>query len=280
MVDNEAHIDALEARNVSCEGRMQRKWSIFIKVDVGTHRAGIPLSSPRLKELIVRANQSSVVQISGVYCHAGHSYGCKSIDEASFVLFQEIAAATAAAELMGPGEPLILSVGATPTVHAAMLVEVSRLRRGLPEAWKLELHGGNFPVNDLQQLSTNCIEPDQLAMRVLAEICSIYPERNEALLNAGAIALSRETSGGYLGFGFPEMTQNWRVGRLSQEHGILVANMAEQGKVERVEEVWQVGQKVLLLVQHACITASAHGYFFVVDEQGIVREIWYPWKGW
>lgn len=49
---------------------------------------------------------------------------------------------------------------------------------------------------------------------------------------------------------------------------------------EKVEEVFEVGQKVWLFVQHACITAAAHHAYYVVDEGDVVRETWVPWKGW
>lgn len=136
---------------------------------------------------------------------------------------------------------------------------------------------GCYPANDLQQLSTKSINVEDLAVNVVAEICSIYPDRNEALINAGVIALSRETSHGFPGFG-NIIGSNWKVGRLSQEHGILLPT--DESSSEKVAEKFQVGQKVLLNIQHVCITVSAYGWYFVVDDAGIVTDIWYPWRGW
>ena len=109
-------------------------------------------------------------------------------------------------------------------------------------------------------------EGDQ-AVRVLAEVCSVYPERDEALVNAGVIALAREP-GPLPGFGRVVGRPEWNVGRLSQEHGILVRE-GEKGK--KVEEVFEVGEKVWLWIQHACITAAAYPYYFVVDGMIIAR---------
>lgn len=114
------------------------------------------------------------------------------------------------------------------------------------------------------------------AIRLIAEVCSVYPERNEAIINAGVVALARE-SGPIPGFARVVSAENWNVGRLSQEHGILVR---ETSGDERVEDRFVVGQKVFLHVQHACITAAAHSHYFVVDGQDIVRDVWYCWKGW
>lgn len=113
-------------------------------------------------------------------------------------------------------------------------------------------------------------------MRILSEVCSIYPERNEAIVNAGVIALARE-AGPSPGFARVVDANEWNVGRLSQEHGIIVS---ASDSPAQVESIFHVGQKVLLYIQHACITAAAYGWYFVVDENDVVTDIWYPWKGW
>lgn len=118
---------------------------------------------------------------------------------------------------------------------------------------------------------------EQQAVRVLAEVCSVYPERNEALINAGTVALTKETSE-VVGFGRVTDRPGWAVVRMAQEHGILGLTDASAG--QRVEEVFRVGQKVMLYIQHACITAAQHHVYYVVDEGDVVRETWVPWKGW
>jgi D-serine deaminase-like pyridoxal phosphate-dependent protein len=115
----------------------------------------------------------------------------------------------------------------------------------------------------------------QQAVRVLADVVSVYPERNEALVNAGVIVLARETSA-FPGFGKVVDRPNWDVVRVSQEHGILGCMQGQ----EKAEDAFQVGQKVFLWCQHSCITAAAMYAFYVVDEQDVVMETWVPWKGW
>lgn len=135
-------------------------------------------------------------------------------------------------------------------------------------------------VNDLQQLSTGTISETDIAIRLLAEVCSVYEERNEALVNAGVLALSRETSHGFPGFGQVLDHPGWVVGRMSQEHGILTYAGGTQDPPQDVQHQLQVGQKIMLHVQHACITTAGHEYYFVVDEEDVVCDIWWPWKGW
>lgn len=103
----------------------------------------------------------------------------------------------------------------------------------------------------------------------------MYPERNEALINAGVLALTREVSSKFQGFARVKGKEGWYVKKISQEHGIL----AKEGEGVVEEEV-SVGEKVELLVPHACITAAGHGWYYVVDEGEVVREVWWPWKGW
>lgn len=141
---------------------------------------------------------------------------------------------------------------------------------------------GNFLANNLQQLSTGMVNQDQLAARVLAEVCSVYTERNEVLVNTGVIAMSRETSA-IPGFGVLVDHLDWHIIRLSQEHGILGITR-EKSAVNDPEnsslEIFRVGQKVSIYCQHTCITASAFHVYYVVDENDVVCDTWIPWKGW
>ena len=138
-------------------------------------------------------------------------------------------------------------------------------------------YAGNYPANDLQQFHTGLVTESQQAVRVLAEVCSVYPERNEALINAGTVALSKETSD-TPGYGRVSDKPQWAVVRVAQEHGIL--GFTGKGTGEKITDAFKVGQKVLLYIQHACITAAAHHVYYVVDEGDVVRETWVPWKGW
>ncbi|KAF4437760.1 D-serine dehydratase [Fusarium acutatum] len=264
MVDNEQQVEFLEESASS-----KQPWDVFIKLDVGSRRAGVEANSAALNRLVERAQKSSGISIYGFYCHAGHSYGGRSRDEAEKTLSIEVSSVLAAAKLLPSDHQLVISVGSTPTAHV-----VESLKASMPENIKLELHAGNFPCNDLQQVSTGLVTEAQQSVSVAAEVCSVYPERNEALVNAGVIALSREASA-FSGFGRVVGSPAWGVVRLSQEHGILGTS---EGR--KVDEDFKVGQKVQLWCNHACIAAAAFYVYYVVDEQGIVRDTWIPWKGW
>lgn len=153
MIDHDKQIDLLE-EFAKKTADAQAPWDIFIKLDVGSKRAGVPLSSERLQKLIQRAKQSSVVSLYGFYCHAGHSYGCKTQEEAAGVLADEVNGVISAAKLIVGEQKLTLSVGATPTAHV-----VGTLQTAIPSNVTLELHAGEplamFPkreiATDIQQ---------------------------------------------------------------------------------------------------------------------------------
>lgn len=285
MIDHDQQITHLEAfcatGAAGKDSKTHGPWDVMIKVDVGTRRAGLPPSSPRLAELVRLAEASTAVNILGFYAHAGHSYGSRSQDAAEAALDAEARGVLQAASLLPADRDVLVSIGSTPTAHV-----IRNLRAGAPRNVKLELHAGNFPAHDLQQVSTGLVLPTEQAVRLCVEVCSVYPERNEALVNAGTIAISKETSA-WPGYGNVVGQPGWYVQRMSQEHGILAfqpppaeGKGAKESAASVVDEVFKVGDKVLLHIAHACITASNHHVYYVVDDDDVVRETWVPWKGW
>ncbi|EGU77372.1 hypothetical protein FOXB_12113 [Fusarium oxysporum f. sp. conglutinans Fo5176] len=222
MVDNEQQITCLD--NFPTEST--QPWDIFIKIDVGSHRAGIQPDSSLLCRLVAKAEKSHSVNIAGIYCHAGHSYAGRSPAEAERTLQDEILGVLSASKLLPATRKLWVHVYVT---------EISICRTN-PSANMSRT--GNFPANDLQQVSTAVISESDQAVRVIAEVCSVYPDRNEALINAGVVALSRETSA-FPGFGYVVGRPEWNVVRLSQEHGILGTTQPKS----TADEAFAVGQR-------------------------------------
>ncbi|KAI8961952.1 putative serine dehydratase domain-containing protein [Daldinia sp. FL1419] len=212
----------------------------FLKVNVGTNRAGVipdsPASSALIGELLVSEEAGSSVLL-GVYCHAGHSYASRKDWEAMNYLGAEFDSLRKVAEVVrdkrGPGkDPLVLSVGATPTATtiqhpdlattdgdgtngtsgtsngANLLTTVptqhlkSLLKSLKASTFALEVHAGVYPTLDIQQLAAHArdlslLNSSMIGITILADVASVYPERGpdgatEAVVNAGSIALGRE----------------------------------------------------------------------------------------
>ncbi|KAI0009412.1 putative serine dehydratase domain-containing protein [Xylariaceae sp. FL0662B] len=310
---------------------------VFLKIDVGSRRAGVVPGSAAcaaLTEHLLLAEAVGSCELLGLYSHAGHSYAARRDWEAMDFLRAEFAALHAAAA--GPSKhkrPLVLSVGATPTATTIQHPDLQALDAGaeagaekrLPPAvaqlrdlmetlrrdgFALEVHAGVYPTLDVQQLAAHArdaatLNSDMIGISVLAEVASVYPGRgdgrDEALVNAGCLALGREpvgggVEGGYAawgivmpwnrldtpapGPGFPAVHAGWEVARLSQEHGVLQwVGPAED------EVPLHVGQRVRIWPNHACIAGAAHVWFLVVDSRrkGLeddIIDVWPRWNGW
>lgn len=282
MLDNQEQVDVLV--DFSRKNHLEKKWSIFIKINMGTDRAGFVEGADLERTLneILQTSAKDYVSLYGMYCHAGHSYASSTEEQARAFLLDEISIGNIAckkAVAIEPALKLQLSVGATPTAHASVILDIS----SVGELYgKLELHAGNYPFCDLQQMSTHCIGLDQVSCSVLAEVISSYPGRGpmapgEQLVNAGVIALAREF-GPLPGHGriySPKGYENWIVGRLSQEHGILTP-LEEKKDTKMIP----LGTKVKIIPQHSCITAASYPWYFIVENGDVVVDIWAPWRGW
>ncbi|CAN6618546.1 D-serine dehydratase [Trichomonascus vanleenenianus] len=281
MIDHPCQLDMLIA--YSKEHNVSEPWSFFVKVNMGTNRAGLETESEELTELIKKAlgeQNKPFLSLYGFYCHAGHSYASPSSKEATSYLKDEIVAANAAAKIAKQIQPdldLTISVGSTPTAHASDIIDLSTVGELHAE---LELHAGNYPFCDYQQMATHCITQENVACSLLAEVASCYNGRGdrapgEVLINAGVIALAREP-GPLPGFGkvATKGYEDWYVGRLSQEHGILVPSEGTTPKFP------PLGQRFHIIPQHSCITANAFAWYYIVDGSDKVVDIWTAWRGW
>ncbi|KAG2023651.1 hypothetical protein CC2G_001282 [Coprinopsis cinerea AmutBmut pab1-1] len=286
LVDHLDQVKLLE--NFENKRETKRRWSVFVKINGGQNRAGVPPSSEELRVLLEAILRSPATSLHGFYAHAGNSYASTSKSEATSYLSSEVQIVNEAAafalsnfgELLKSAhrtEPFVLSVGSTPTAHASGAEAKEMLDRALHG--KLELHAGNYPMLDLQQQHTTLIDYPRIAQRVRTTVISYYPGRgkggeDEALIDAGAIAFSKDT--GPSGSFGEVVGKPWKLARISQEHGVLSATT----RGERLE----VGSTVDIVGQHACLIAAAHPWFYVVDstssDSSKIVDIWVPWKGW
>lgn len=288
FIDNIEHLENLKKFGKPASGK---KWSVFIKLDMGTHRAGLDIDSQEFFDILDKLQEKDVQDVAtlyGFYAHAGHSYGSKTIQEANGYLLDEIKAVNTAAEIASSfvnPKALVLSVGATPTSNALSLTENKKIISYIKEEMvaPLEIHCGNYPCYDLQQYSTGCIKLEDISSFVLGSIISKYPKRNEALTNTGVLALARESSS-TKGLGLSLELENYLsnrkdfkvssyIDRVSQEHGILKPWNGKEGN-------WTIGEKVAMLPQHACITMAQFPYYFVINTEGVVVDLWKPHQKW
>ena len=311
MIDHQDQVPSLKAFHEIAKFPAQ----VFVKVDTGYHRAGVGATSDAMRalvETIADCEQSDrFVELIGFYSHAGDSYGGSDPSGAMKRLHEEISEGITAAkhaQRSYPSTKFVLSVGATPTstsiqnIYAADAIDGLRkdLHSTINEAKQhvdLEVHAGVYPLLDLQQCATEAryegLSTRDIALTILTEITSYYDDRPraEALIAAGSLALGREPCKSYSGWGVvtpwsmdpkAQLFDKWIVGKVSQEHGILVTDSPSKERPTPLK----VGQKVRIWPNHACVAGAGFGFYLVVDssrpgaEQDIIVDVWARWRGW
>jgi len=232
-------------------------FSVFIEVDSGAGRAGLPYPAlPGLLDIARILHAAPGVELAGVMTHAGHSYHQSTPDGIAQVAEQERQAVVGAAEkLRAAGIPCpIVSAGSTPTAtHSRNFAGITEMRPGV------------YCFNDLDQEFIGSCGAGDLALSVLASVIGHYPHRNQVLIDAGALALSKDISAqefqpkvGYGTIADPA-AGSMAVIECSQEHGFVASDdPIPYGNLP-------VGSRVRVLPNHACITAAAYDRYYVVD---------------
>jgi D-serine deaminase-like pyridoxal phosphate-dependent protein len=120
-----------------------------------------------------------------------------------------------------------------------------------------------------------CLE--DAAATVLTTIAGHYPERNQILIDAGALALSKDPGATQLDrpvtFGVILNHPEMKLVGISQEHGIVT------GDRPIAFEQYPVGSHLRVIPNHSCLSAALFGAYHVV-ENDIVVDQWVPQRGW
>jgi D-serine deaminase-like pyridoxal phosphate-dependent protein len=245
------------ARAIADAARNGDTFSVFIEIDSGGGRAGLPWPDlPGLIDIARVLHQAPGVEFAGVMTHAGHSYHESTPEGIAAVAEQERQAVVGAAEtLRAAGIPCpIVSAGSTPTaVHSRDFGGLTEMRPGV------------YVFNDLDQEFIGSCGPNDLALSVLASVIGHYPHRNQLLIDAGALALSKDISAQEfqpkVGYGTiaDAPAKDMAVVACSQEHGFVgAADPIPYGNLP-------VGSRLRVWPNHACITAAAYDRYYVVD---------------
>jgi D-serine deaminase-like pyridoxal phosphate-dependent protein len=243
----------------------------LIEVDSGERRGGVDPESGAL--LVI--GRSLGERLAGVLTHAGQSYGARSLAEIKRIAADERLAATRAAErLQGAGMTAeTVSIGSTPTViHAERLDGVTEVRAGV------------YMFQDLFQAEIHSCRREDIALTVLASVIGRRPGENRVLIDAGALALSKDRSTERTphdaGFGLVwDLSGAPRFGechieRVYQEHGIATSD------VPLPFDLLPVGAKVRVAPNHACLTAAAYDRYHIVDGGETIVDVWDRVNGW
>jgi len=269
LVDHPDAVAGLEAFAAA----QSLRFEVLLEVDCGHHRSGVDPDDPEAVRVAASIGASPHLALAGILTHAGQSYHCRSRAEAAEVARHErdVMAAFAGrlrAAGISVGE---ISVGSTPTVTAAE--DLSGVT---------EVRPGNYLFFDAFQAAIGSCRLDEVAFSVLATVLGAYPERRELVVNAGALALSKDPGPIHVdpscGYGVvvdpsdQHPIAGLRVVSISQEHGVLHSDRP-------LEPSWQPGSRLRILPNHACLAAACFDRYQVVRGAELVDE-WRPVRGW
>ncbi len=272
IADNPAAVEAAAER----ADALDADFRLLIEVDTGGLRGGVAPESDELIALGRMIGGAPRLTLQGVLTHAGQSYHCRGVEQVRAVAEDERRGiARAAARLRDAGLPCeTVSAGSTPTaVHAASLEGVTEMRPGV------------YVFFDLDQVGIGACAMEDIALSVLATVIGHNRRAGRILIDAGALALSKDVSAGEFmpqaGYGLVcpleggAPLDGLHVADVHQEHGLIAGAGGDPPY-----DALPVGTRLRILPNHACITAAAHGAYHVVEGGTDVIDVWDRINGW
>ena len=270
LVDSHAAIDALE----DYAQRAEQSYSAYLKVDVGYGRAGVDPRSQLGVELAGRLQKSSLATFEGVLTHAGQAYACGTREEIKAIAVHERDEIVGFAQrLRGLGiEVPEVSLGSTPTLSVAEdLTGITEVRPG------------NYLFYDRYQSAIGACTDDDIAFSVLTTVIGCYPDRAGLVLDAGALALSKDPGAVHVdpdcGYGMVTTADGVQAFEalslvsLSQEHGQVTVRAPLNASD------FPVGTQLRVFPNHSCLTAAKYDRYYAV-RGGLIVGAWRTARGW
>ena len=255
VIDSFEALDALEGAD--------RLLRVLLKVDCGYHRAGVDPAGPEVLELARRITASPRLGFDGLLTHSGHAYKVgRPADRLAVARQERDVMVRCAARLRAAGIAVpTVSVGSTPAMTAVDHLE------GVDE-----IRPGNYALYDYTQTVLGSCAVSACAATVLTSVVSRPAGADHAVVDAGALTMSKEPGPGENDFGrvFADhetgrLEPDLRLTSLSQEHGIVNGRPA-------------LGERLRVLPNHSCLTVAQFDELHVVRGEEVIDR-WKIWRG-
>ena len=249
---------------------------VLIEVDCDGHRSGVRPQSSELIKIASALKQGT--KLVGVLTHAGASYDVENIDViASAARNEQEQINIAANRLRQEGFPIqIVSVGSTPTM------KLSQNEEGVTE-----IRCGVYAFGDLFMMNLGVIHMNDIAGSVLATVIGHQRKKNQIIVDAGWLAMSRDrgTARQHCDFGYglvcdakgvPLRGCDIRMVGANQEHGIIEAVAGDRLNPDD----FPIGTRLRILPNHACPTAAPYKNFLLLGNDGVIKAVLDHCRGW
>ena len=242
---------------------------IFLKVDSGYHRCGVEPDSEEAISIPSEIQKCSNLRFAGILTHAGHSYQPDQSERLKVARHERDVMVELAERLRASGiEVPTVSIGSTPSITI-----VDHLN-GVDEA-----RPGNYIFFDAFQAAIGSCSFDDCALTVLAAVVHRNGHHNKVVIDAGAIALSKDRGAVDFqpGCGYGRLLDlegrdlGLTVTSVSQEHGEIMSQNCDNGLA--------VGDRVRVLANHSCLSAAQHSHYYIL-ERGEIVDQWPIVRGW
>ena len=238
---------------------------VWLKVDCGYHRAGLDPNSEVAVNLARDLHESPKLVFDGILTHSGHAYEARGAEALRRVAEEERSIMVQFSDRLrreGGVDVSRISVGSTPAMSY-----VERLD-GVTE-----VRPGNYALYDYSQTVIGSCTVRDCAVTVLASVVSSQPGMSHSVIDAGSLALSKDTGPPngrktmgevFEDYATGTLSANTRVVSLSQEHGKLSVRLP-------------VGTQIRILPNHACLTTAMFDEFHVVKGNEVIDR-WPIWR--
>ena len=249
---------------------------VFVEVDTGHGRCGVVWDDMDAPAFVGHVIGLAALRLRGLLTHAGHSYvgpqeGEHPVAALDRVMAEErdrmlaFAARLVAAGLLDPATAE-LSIGSTPTFSRFVNAERDGLRI-------TEVRPGNYVFYDAQQVALGAATLAQCALTVESAVVSRRRDHDgtdRVYADAGKKTLSMDTGYGVPGYGTILYSPRTMV---PNPHAALVG-LSEEHAWIRVSggAITEVGDRVRILPNHACLAVAMQARLYVVDGEEVVEE--------
>ena len=251
------------------DAALESKVHIWIDVDVGYHRTGIPWDNfVQILSVAQAVQKAPKLVFSGVLTHSGHTYHAKTVEEIQAIHQDSLARLRTVREKLSQAgiQPCAISIGDTPSCSVADSFSGAD-----------EIRPGNFVFYDSMMSDLGACRDENIAVAVACPVVAKYEEWSQVVIYGGAVHLSKEfmldgqgrkiygyfSRSGDTSWGAAE--RRAPVVSLSQEHGLIEMD-------DSLIQEFNVGDLLMILPVHSCLTSDLYRSYLTLDGERIERR--------